>query len=185
MVRGWVTVVVMSVPSGVLSGPHALAFAVGVAGRVHARQLDAVGAPYMGHVNRVMAYAELFRGLLDLHLDRFSVAVVAALHDVVEDSDMTLGQLAASGLASDLVSSLDLLTHRRNAPRREYLAAIVADPLARVVKLADTWDNADPRRLSQVGDPVRRSRLEGKYRDAFAVLQGVPLPGSAPRFFSR
>lgn len=178
----WGTVGLMIASLASLHGPHSVAFALSVASFAHAGQVDALGAPYLGHVNRVMAYAESFRALLDPAADRFAVASVAALHDVVEDSDVTLGDLRRAGLSLSVVDSVSLLTHRPHVPRQEYLEGLLSDPLARLVKLGDTWDNADPVRLAQVPDPGRRARLERKYRDAFVLLGGVDLPGSSPRF---
>jgi len=175
----------MSSPEKTLHGPAGLARALAIAGSAHSQQLDSIGAPYMGHINRVMAYAESFRVLLDPTLDRYTVASAAALHDVVEDANVTLENLAEAGLDLVVVAAVERLTHRRHAPRAQYLSHLAADPVARMVKLGDTWDNADPVRLSQISDPARRERLQRKYQDAFVLLHGVSLPGAASRFAQR
>lgn len=162
-------------PTTELHGVHLLAAATALAGDVHAHQRDALGAPYLGHVNRVAAYAEGFRVRYAPELDRFAVAATAALHDVLEDSDLTAEDLHARGFPADVIEAVTLLTHVPHTPRREYLEAIAAVALARIVKLADTWDNVDPVRLRAVAvnDPERARRLTGKYAEALEIL-GAP-----------
>ena len=161
-----------------LSGVVLLASSLRVASHAHSGQLDALGAPYMGHVNRVMAYAEGFRARHFPQLDRFSVAAAAALHDVVEDSPITLEVLRAEGFPDGVLDAVRLLTHEAHVPRVEYLSSIAQVPLALVVKLGDTWDNADPVRLGRVAsvDAARGVRLVAKYESAWRLLDGpVPL----------
>lgn len=159
-----------------LTGVHLLAAASALAAEVHAGQVDALGAPYLGHINRVTAYAEGLRVRYALELDRFAVAATATLHDAVEDSDLTVVDLEDRGFPAEVVQAVALLTHVPHTPRGEYLQSIAADPLARVVKLADTWDNADPVRLRTVAenDPERAERLAAKYSEALRIIGGVP-----------
>lgn len=154
-----------------LTGPVMTSTARRVAALAHAGQVDATGAPYQGHVNRVAARAELLRGRLGLPLDRFDVEAAAVLHDVLEDSSVTAEDLRAAGIPERVVQAVDVLTHRAHEPRVEYLNRVAGHPLARVVKLADTLDNADPVRLRAVPEGARRERLQRKYAAAFETLQ--------------
>lgn len=167
---------------GDLPGPLIAQRALQIASAAHAGQRDATGAPYFGHVNRVTAYAEMFRIQAAPTLDRFDVAATAILHDVLEDSTVTGSMLAEQGIPERVVVAVSALTHTPHEPRATYLDRVRRDPLALVVKWADTWDNADPHRLARVTDPERRARLAAKYANAFRVLEGPALTGAAPRW---
>ena len=116
--------------------------ALAIATAAHAAHVDKAGQPYLGHPVRVAAGAVELAEPVGLDLD--VVEAVALLHDVVEDSDVTLDDLAAAGLPPAVVGPVGLLTRAKDAPRGPYLEAIASDPVALVVKLADTLDNTDP-----------------------------------------
>lgn len=151
-----------------------LAVALRVAADAHAGQVDAGGAPYMGHLNRVMARAEALRSLHARHLEPHMVQAAAVLHDSIEDTAVTADYLREVGLPDDVVNAVELLTHAKGQPRAEYLAALTASPIAVLVKLADTLDNGDEVRLREVGkkEPAREVRLRSKYAGAAEYLRG-------------
>ena len=62
---------------------------ISIAATAHQQQVDKANAPYILHPLRLMLRG---KNLLE--------QVVAVLHDVVEDSDWTLEQLAVRGLAA-------------------------------------------------------------------------------------
>lgn len=97
---------------------------------------------------------------------------VAWLHDVVEDTDVTLDDLRAAGLSEEVVRGVDAMTHR---PGEEYLAFVrraASDPLGRVVKEADVRHNLD---LGRIPDPTERDleRVRTKYLPALRILRGA------------
>lgn len=151
-----------------MTDPAAIeALARRIAEEAHAGQVDKAGEPYIGHVSRVAAR-------LDDPLDR----AVAWLHDVLEDTDTTLLDLAYLGRCdadvgmsewSRVVGDVVVLTHRPNEPRSDYYARIRTSPRAVRVKLADIADNTDPDRLAQL-DEATRTRLTEKYRKAREAL---------------
>ena len=61
---------------------------------------------------------------------------VALLHDTVEDTDVTMEQLAKE-FPREIVEAVDLLTHRDGVEYFDYVRAIKANPVAVKVKLAD------------------------------------------------
>ena len=63
--------------------------------------------------------------------------VVALLHDVAEDTDYTLEDIAAMGFSRNVTEALALLTHDETVPYMEYVKALRNNPIARRVKLAD------------------------------------------------
>lgn len=152
-----------------LEGVHMTAKARLIAALAHHGQVDAIGAPYNGHLARVASYAESIRGRMGEPLDRHDVEAVAWLHDVLEDTPVTFDELRIAGLPSQVCSAVSLLTHR-GEERRIYLAKIAENPLARLVKIADTRDNTDPKRLEAVIDKGRQARLATKYAGQMELL---------------
>lgn len=132
--------------------------ALGLCFAVHKEQQDKSGLPYVFHPFH----------LAEQMPDAESVTV-ALLHDVLEDSDYTPGDLARMGFSSRVISALQLLTHDPDVPYFEYVARLKTDPLARRVKLADLRHNSDSSRLDTATE-ADLQRLE-KYRAAIALLE--------------
>jgi (p)ppGpp synthase/HD superfamily hydrolase len=136
--------------------------AIGLALEVHRGQIDKAGRPYILHPLRLMAA-----------MTSEEARVVAVLHDVVEDSEATFEDLAALGLSEEALAALRLLTHHDDdgseANYFAYVARIKANPLARVVKLADLADNLDVSRLPSLTE--RDSHRLNKYLKAREMLR--------------
>ncbi len=94
--------------------------------------------------------------------------VAALLHDVVEDSDVSLDKVRADGFSPDVVTALRLLTRSPAVQYPDYIRAILANPTAIEVKIADLEDNSDIRRVSE-SDDATIERLK-KYFTAYRVL---------------
>ncbi len=124
---------------------------------VHKDQCDKSGMPYVFHPFHL---AE--------QMETEDTTVVALLHDVVEDTDYTLDDLAAMGFGDAVIDALALLTHDPAVPYMDYVAAIKENPIARTVKLADLAHNSDVTRLDVV-DEKALARRE-KYAQAMALL---------------
>lgn len=137
-----------------------LAQAQEIAGRSHAGQTDKGGHPYIGHPLRVSAACT-----------ETPAKVAALLHDVVEDTPVTLEDLRAAGFPDDIVSAIDLLTHRKGVPYERYVAHIAEDPIARMVKISDLSDNLDASRLGHEPTEKDEARL-ARYRHALQMLEG-------------
>ncbi|HEX8532090.1 MAG TPA: hypothetical protein VF646_18775 [Cytophagales bacterium] len=110
-----------------------------IATRVHQHQQDRYGAPYLRHVMRV---AE--RGRND------DERIVGLLHDVVEDSPMTLDDLRREGFPERIVQAVDCLTKREGEPYDQFVDRTKTNPLAIAVKLNDLEDNMDVRRAPRL-----------------------------------
>lgn len=128
----------------------------------HGGQLDKVGEPYIGHPRRVAA-AVRADGLGQ------EAEIVAWLHDVVEDTAMTLDRLREMGFSADVVDAIDAISKRQGEKFEAYYGRVKANPLALVVKWHDVADNADPARLAKVA-PDTRDRLREKYERARGLL---------------
>ncbi|SHV28159.1 HD domain-containing protein [Mycobacteroides abscessus] len=131
-----------------------------LAEQAHTGQTDKAGEPYIGHVIRVAASV----------VPQEPIYIAAALlHDVVEDSEVTLDDLAVQGFPIAVVTAVGLLTRQKNVPSEEYYRLIRNDPIALAVKLSDIADNTDPDRLARL-DTLTRERLVTKYRNALLRL---------------
>ena len=126
----------------------------------HKNQVDKSGMPYVFHPFHV---AEQMKDEV--------TTIVALLHDVVEDTDYTLDDIAAKGFGQDVVDALALMTHDKNVPYLDYVARIRNNPVARAVKLADLAHNSDPTRLDVI-DEKAKERLD-KYQNAIAILKST------------
>ena len=131
--------------------------AIEIAAKAHAGQVDKAGAPYVLHPVRLMLAVS---GPLE--------RIAAILHDVVEDTDVTLEDLQSEGFSDDVLGAIDALTKRPGESRLAAAARAAAHPIARVVKLADVTDNMD---LSRIANPTEkdRARLQ-EYEHVRALL---------------
>lgn len=141
--------------------PDYVALAEQIARAAHTHQTDKAGKPYIDHP---AAVARMVAG----HGE--TTEAVAWLHDVVEDTTVTLDDLA-SQFPAEVVAAVDAITHCPGEPRTlaGYYGRVRSNPTARVVKLADIRHNSDPARLAEL-EPETRARLEEKYAKALDAL---------------
>jgi (p)ppGpp synthase/HD superfamily hydrolase len=118
--------------------------ALQIAAQAHEGQKDKEGLPYILHPLRVMAQVE-----------GEEAQIVAVLHDVVEDTSVTLDDLRRAGFGEAVLAAVRCVTHAREEPYADYVVRCKANPVARQVKLADLNDNA---RLSR--SILRPGRLQ-------------------------
>jgi (p)ppGpp synthase/HD superfamily hydrolase len=133
--------------------------AIEIAARAHAGQIDKAGAPYVFHPLRLM-----------LAVTGQNERMAAVLHDVVEDTAVTLDDLRAAGFPPEVIEAVDILTKREGESRLDAAVRASRNPVARVVKLADVEDNMDLRRIA---DPTEKDydRLK-EYDQVRALLEG-------------
>jgi GTP diphosphokinase / guanosine-3',5'-bis(diphosphate) 3'-diphosphatase len=137
--------------------------AIEIAARAHAGQVDKAGAPYILHPLRVL-----------LAVTTPHEQMAAVLHDVVEDSPVTLSDLADEGFPPQVLDAVKALTKYAGETRLAAAARAAADPVARVVKLADNADNMD---LSRIAHPTDRDRARlAEYAQVRALLERGPQP---------
>jgi len=133
--------------------------ALEIAFAAHAGQTDKVGRPYIYHP---LAVASKFEGVL--------LRTVAILHDVVEDTDVTMDHIRRE-FPSLVVEAVDAITRREGESHDDYLARVGTNMTAREVKLADVNHNAG--RIHLLADEMERLRPKTKYDHARAVLMGT------------
>lgn len=134
--------------------------AMRIAYEAHAGQVDKCGMPYVFHPYH----------LAEQMPDEVTTCV-ALLHDVVEDTAITLDELERE-FPPEVTEPLRLLTHDPAVPYRDYIDALVVDPVARTVKRADLVHNLDETRFEGCGhiDEAKLSRRRERYRVALEVL---------------
>lgn len=137
-------------------------WAASVAHHAHVGQLDKIGTNYFtGHVQPV---ANMVRDLAGTETQ----VAAAFLHDVVEDTDWTLDDLAG-WFPDDVVQIVDALTRRENESYEDFISRVVMYRPAVLVKLCDVMVNLSPHRLQYV-ERFTRDRLVEKYSKALPVL---------------
>ena len=128
--------------------------------KAHDGQVDKSGVPYILHPLRVGAA-----------LHRFGVDAVIAgfLHDVVEDTVVTLDDLRANGASESVLSAVESVTKTADdGSYQDQLDRALADPIGAFVKAADVMDNLS--RINGIPDELTQARLKRKYEEAVKYL---------------
>lgn len=135
--------------------------AMRIAYEAHNGQYDVNGVPYIFHSYHV---AEQMN-------DEIAVCT-ALLHDVAEDTDITIEQLEKE-FPEEVTEALKLLTHDKNTDYFDYIEKIRSNPVAKAVKLADLAHNSDISRITDK-NVVSEKKLEYwnyKYSAAKRILE--------------
>lgn len=140
--------------------PPTLEDAIALALDAHRGTPQKDGSPYILHPLAVM-----------LSLDTEAERMVGVLHDVVEDTPITLDELRERGYPDDVLAALDCLTRRDDESYEQFIERVLPNPLARRVKLADIAHNLDVRRLPVV-TAADATRME-RYRAAWVRLKAA------------
>ena len=125
--------------------------------KAHKDQVDKSGMPYVYHPFH----------LAEQMNDEYSTCV-ALLHDVVEDTDITLDELTSEGFPAEIIDALALMTHDDKVPYMDYVRKIKTNPIATKVKQADLEHNSDLTRLDNVDDAALERK--NNYRQALFIL---------------
>ena len=133
--------------------------AMKLAYKAHHGQFDYNGIPYIFHPIHLAEQMD----------DEISCCA-ALLHDVVEDTDITMEELSRE-FPPEVIDAVKLLTHDDTTPYFDYVRAIKANPIARKIKLADIAHNSDQSRC--VGSDLPEEKLafwKEKYAKATKIL---------------
>ncbi len=114
-----------------------------IAREAHRGQVDKAGQPYINHPCRVS---------LSRWCEGLEERVVALLHDVLEDSEITAEELIDNGIPERLVESVQCLTRQPNERYADFIERCCSDPIAARVKLADLEDNLDITRFEEISE---------------------------------
>lgn len=124
----------------------------------HHGQTDKAGVPYIFHPYH----------LAEQMTDELT-ACAALLHDVAEDTPVTLEELERE-FPREVTDALRLLTHAPDVDYLDYVRALAQNPIARAVKLSDLRHNSDETRLLGRGDDAALAGRRAKYAQALAIL---------------
>ena len=133
--------------------------AIKVAYEAHLGQLDYNDVPYIFHPYHL---AE--------QMDDEVSCTVALLHDVVEDTPITLSDLEQI-FPAQVVEIVRLLTHDEGVDYFDYIRAIETNPIATKVKLEDIQHNSNEAR--SIGSNLTQAQLlywKEKYAKAKEIL---------------
>lgn len=155
---------------------HLISQCLDIAEKAHAGQTDKAKAPYILHP---MVVSELVKAHDRTVLKRLGktfneeqyieARCVALLHDVLEDSTVTVDDLRDQyHLPSSICDAVKVLTKTKGEDYGLYLQRVKANPISRLVKLADLLDNANLKRLKRITEEDRKRRL--KYLKAMKYL---------------
>jgi (p)ppGpp synthase/HD superfamily hydrolase len=131
--------------------------AIALACKVHTAQVDKSGEPYILHPLRLM-----------LKFANNDERIVGVLHDVVEDSEVTLDDLRKIGFNELIVQAVDSLSKRKDESYENFIERIKVNRLAKKVKIEDIKDNLDLTRLHSISSNDL-DRIE-KYHKALTYL---------------
>jgi (p)ppGpp synthase/HD superfamily hydrolase len=136
-----------------------LAMAIKLASEVFVNKTDKAGKPYILHCLRVMNA---------VNQNDPELMQIAVLHDVVEDTHITIADLQELGFSNRVCNAIYALTHVEGENYEDYIKGIAMNIDAKAVKRADLIDNSNITRLKG----LRKKdfdRLE-KYHKAFVYL---------------
>lgn len=141
------------------------------AANAHAGQTDKAGEPYFKHLARVVSHLHRLYPYAS-NAERHA----AWLHDILEDTDVSIDDLRDLHYADDVIALVRALTRPQdaNTTYTEGIASLAESGDARAirVKIADLTDNSSAERLDAL--PAEQAASLGqRYQKALQRLQGA------------
>lgn len=128
----------------------------------HSGQVDKQGDPYILHPLRVAV-------LVDTRdFDKERVKTVAVLHDIVEDTDVSVKSLSYEhDFPAEVVLAVQSVTKMEDGSETymEFIKRAAGDPIGRLVKMADIKDHLRPGHE----EILSKGHIE-RYIKAYAIL---------------
>jgi (p)ppGpp synthase/HD superfamily hydrolase len=130
--------------------------AILIAVKAHTGQTDKAGTAYILHCLRVM-----LKGKTE------DEQIAGVLHDIVEDTDVTIDSLKKQGFPEKITRAVRCLTKTKGMDYDKYVAGVKKNNIASKVKLYDLEDNLDLLRLEEVKekDLIRLNKYLKTYRE--------------------
>ena len=124
-------------------------------------KVDKGGLPYYNHLLKVYGGVSLY-----------DEKIVALLHDVVEDTDITYDDLKEFGYDNNIIDSLKVLTKNKGEYYPDYIERIINsnNVLAMNVKLSDLKHNMD---ITRIKNPTVNDyeRISKRYEPAYLKIK--------------
>lgn len=124
----------------------------------HQGQRDKAGAAYFQHPMRVA-----------MKCDKDEEKIVALLHDILEDTDVSPKWLAEQGFPDEIVKAVLSVTRKPGETYTEFVERAKKNPIGRIVKIHDLEDNLNVLRLKEVS--VEMAERYTKYLKALEFLK--------------
>ena len=122
---------------------------------------DKAGLPYYNHLLKVYA-----------NVDNYDEIIIALLHDVVEDSEVTFDDLKVYGYPENILEALRVLTKKKGEYYPDYIERIIDSNNIQAlnVKLADLKHNVD---INRIENPTINDyeRINKRYIPAINKIQ--------------
>ena len=128
-----------------------------IAKRAHLGQVDKAAKDYIEHTQKVASFVK-----------SDEEKAVAYLHDVIEDTELTLEDLHEYEFSKEVIEAVDIITKKKGEDYQSYLNSVKKNKLARTVKLADLRHNSDLTRLTKVTE--KDIKRKEKYQKAIDFL---------------
>uniref|UniRef100_A0AB33J0E8 HD domain-containing protein n=1 Tax=Prevotella sp. GTC17259 TaxID=3236795 RepID=A0AB33J0E8_9BACT len=126
----------------------------------HDGQTDKGGAKYVEHVKRVAA-----------RCNADETKIVALLHDLLEDTDVTPDFLLSMGFSQEVVDDVLAVTRQEGENYADFILRVEQSERGKEVKIADLEDNMDIRRLSELTEEDCRRLC--RYLHSWRYLRGL------------
>lgn len=130
----------------------------------HLNQTRWDGSPYFKHPASVVDRLKA-KGCND------NILIVGWLHDVVEDSDITIEEIKTQ-FGGTIAKSVEALTHKKDESYADYIMRISLNNTAVIVKICDLEDNLsdlDPKKQKQRIDKYELAKL---FLSQYAIIDG-------------
>lgn len=131
--------------------------AIIIATKAHSGQVDKGGHPYILHPLAVM-----------MNVETNVEKIVAVLHDVLEDTELTLNDLESEGFGYDVLIPLEILTKGKGVSYDDYIKQIAKNNVARNVKMQAIRNNMDLSRIENLSK--KDFERNKKYKKALHFL---------------
>lgn len=141
-----------------MSNLERLAFGIAFGAHTGTGQKDYAGLEYINHPLALY-------NMCDTEEER----VVALLHDVVEDTEITISDLSIF-FSPKIIEAIKVISHDKMYDKKAYMEGIKANPLARKVKILDLKHNMDRSRLESLLE-WHDKRVERQYKANLEFLE--------------
>lgn len=105
----------------------------------HWKQKDKAGKRYVWHPIHVM-----------INVKGYNEKIVALLHDIVEDTEITVPDLKNLKFSKEVIEAVDVITKKKDQEYFSYLKSIKDNSIAKKVKIEDLKHNSDLKRLRSI-----------------------------------
>lgn len=131
--------------------------AIDISYNAHKGQYDKAGKPYVSHPIYVAGKMKTNEEI-----------IVALLHDVIEDTDLTLECLIKEGYTGEIINAIEAITRNPEEDYFQYINRVKLNPLAKKIKIEDLKHNMD---LKRIGNPTEEDlQRVKKYKKALEIL---------------